>query len=153
MTEATRRPPAVAFVACFLIAYALITALPKAWLVVDAEAYRLAAEFAAARAAHGPVAVPFGWQLGHALLGLPVLLAAGLGLLHGRAWAVWLVAAWIAGVLLLTLAVIGWRTGFFVKLVTAVLLFAPLLTPRARAWFARKPAEPPVSADGDPEAV
>lgn len=147
------RPPAITFIACFLIVYALITALPKAWLLVDVEAYRLTAEFSAARASHGLLAVPFAWQLGHALLGLPVLLAAGTGLLRGRPWAAWLAAIWIAGVLLLTLVVLGWRPGFFVKLATSVLLLAPLATPRSRAWFGRDRTEAAAKADGDPEVA
>jgi hypothetical protein len=122
-------------------------------ITVDVEAYRLTAEFSAARASHGLLAVPFGWQLGHALLGLPVLLAAGTGLLRGRRWAAWLAAIWIAGVLLLTLVVLGWRPGFFVKLATSVLLLAPLATPRSRAWFGRDRAEAAAKADGDPEVA
>lgn len=147
------RPPAITFIACFLIVYALLTTLPKAWLLVDAEAYRLAAEFTAARAAHGLFAVPFGWQLGHALLGLPVLLAAGLGLLRRQTWAVWLTAVWIASALLMTLGVVGWQASFFVKLATGTLLLAPLATPRSRAWFVRERNDPTAATDGDPETA
>ncbi len=105
--SAARRPPAVAFVALFCIVYALLTALPKAWLLVDAEAYRLTAELVAARSVHGLLPVPFGLQVAHAVLGLPVLLAVGIGLLRGHGWAALLLAAWIVGVLLLTLFVVG----------------------------------------------
>jgi hypothetical protein len=132
---AARRPRAVAFVAVFCIVYALLTALPKAWLLVDAEGYRLTAELVAARAVDGLVAVPFGLQVAHAVLGLPVLLAVGIGLLRGRGWAVLLLAAWTIGVLLMTPLVVGWGAALLIKLAAGILMLAPLATSRARAWF------------------
>jgi hypothetical protein len=132
-----RRPPAVAFVAVFCIVYALLTALPKAWLLVDTEAYRITADLVAARAANGLLPVPFGVQITHAVLGLPVLLAVGMGLLRGHAWAALLLVAWIVGVLLMTLLVVGWGASLMIKLATGILIIAPLATSRARAWFDR----------------
>lgn len=132
----SQRPRAVAFVAVFCIVYALLTALPKAWLLVDAEAYRLTADLVAARSVHGLLPVSFGLQVAHAVLGLPVLLAVGIGLLRGHGWAVLLLAAWIAGVLLMTLFVVGWGASILVKLGTGIVMLAPLATSRARTWFA-----------------
>ena len=133
----SQRPRAVAFVALLCIVYALLTALPKAWLLVDAEAYRLTAELVAARSVHGLLPVPFGVQVAHAVLGLPVLLAVGIGLLRGHGWAVLLLAAWIAGVLVMTLLVVGWGASFLIKLFTGIVMLAPLATSRSRAWFER----------------
>ena len=132
----SQRPRAVAFVAVFCIVYALLTALPKAWLLVDPEAYRLTADLVAARSVH-VLPVSFGLQVAHAVLGLPVLLAVGIGLLRGHGWAVLLLAAWIAGVLLMTLFVVGWGASILVKLGTGIVMLAPLATSRARTWFAR----------------
>jgi len=129
------RPLGVTLVAWFFMLWALFTVIPKAFLLINPEAYSTALELNAALQASASWPVPFWFQLLHAFFGVVVILVCGIFMLRGRLWALVMFLIWIVGVLGLTLAVSGLSVSLYMKATVAVAVAILLLTPKSLAYF------------------
>ena len=129
------RPLGVTLVAWFFMLWALFTVIPKAFLLVNPEAYSMALELNAALQSSALLPVPFWFQLVHAFAGVVVILVCGIFMLKGRLWALVVLLMWIVGVLGLTLAVSGLSVSLYMKVTVAVTVAILLLRPKSLVYF------------------
>ncbi|PLX85581.1 MAG: hypothetical protein C0617_03535 [Desulfuromonas sp.] len=141
MKTSTTRPLSVCIISWFTIFYALLSAAPKLFLLINPEAYRLTLEWSQAASGDGLIPVPFSFQLVHALVGVPVLLFSGVFMLKGRTWALAAFLFWIFGVLVLTFLVSGLSVSLYLKLAVAVIATVLLTREKALAFFASQGAD------------
>jgi hypothetical protein len=131
------RPLTVTVVAWLAIVWSLFTALPKLLLLVDPEARAATFELVGALSRNGPLTVPEGFQIAHAVAGSAVLMVAGTFMLRGHFWAMVTLLVWVAGALALTFAVTGLSPSLYLKLATAALIGFVLTRPAALDYFHR----------------
>ena len=129
------RPLRVTVVAWFFMFWALLTVIPKVFLLINPEAYRMALELNVALQASALLPVPIWFQLLHAFVGVVVILVCGIFMLKGRLWALVVFLIWIVGVLGLTLAVSGLSVALYMKTAVAAAVAILLLTPKSLAYF------------------
>ncbi len=95
----------------------------------------LALDFSQAISEAGWLHVPLWLQLGHALLGVPVMILSGLFMLRGHPWALVTLLLWMLGVLALNLVVAGLSISLYLKLTTAALVVFILTRRKSLAFF------------------
>lgn len=130
-----KRPLTVAVVAWFFILWAIITAIPKAFLVLDTEAYQLASEFNQLLSNNSLLNIPFWFQLAHAFVGFFVLIISGIYMLKGRMWSLIVFFCWIYGVVLLTYLTSGLSISFYTKLTVVIVITLLLTQPKTVSFF------------------
>ena len=91
-----RRPVSIAILAIVLVLYGLLNLIPLVLLLTSQAIYDSTAEMMAAMSAGGFVSVPLGVQIAVGFVASLVVAAGGVFVWHGRNWARWLVALWMA---------------------------------------------------------
>ena len=109
--------------------------IPKVFLLIDPEAYRLAVDLNQAFSNRGFLYVPLSFQLTHAFVGVPVIVVSGIFMLKGRFWALVTFLLWILGTLGLTLVVSGLSISLYLKSGTAAVIAILLIRPKTLAYF------------------
>ena len=135
MRTSTTRPLEVTVISWFFILWALLSVIPKVFLLIDPEAYRLAVDLNQAFSKRGFLYVPLWFQLTHAFAGVPVIVVSGIFMLRGQLWALLTFLLWILGVLGLTLAVSGFSISLYARLVTVAVVAILLTRPKSLAYF------------------
>ncbi len=135
MDTPIRRPRTVSLVCWFFILWSLLAVVPKIMVLADPGIYRQTIEFNQALASRGLMYVPVWFQIFHAFAGVPVISVACAGMLKGWAWALWVLLAWIFGVVVLTLLVTGLSVSFYAKLGVAILITVLLTRPHVLRFF------------------
>jgi hypothetical protein len=138
METSAVRPLTVTLVAWFFIIWALLSLIPKVFVIVNPDAYRMTAEFNQSLSSQGFLDIPLWLQLAHAWVGVPVMVVSGIFMLRGNYWALAVLLAWMAGVLGLTLAVSGLSMALYIKLATACMVAILLTRPAVLAWFSSR---------------
>ena len=131
----TTRPWAVTITSWFFIIYAVLSAIPKFFLIINPEVVTMAMEFSTASSNVGFIHVPFSFQLTHALVGVPIILISGIFMLKGRLWALVIFLLWMFGVLVLTLLVSGLSILLYAKLAVAGIVTVLLTRQTSLTYF------------------
>lgn len=128
-------PISVKIIAVLSIVYSVLTAVPKALLLLNPEIYEGTKSLVESSSSEGFFYIPFPVQVAHAILGIFVVFASGVYMLKGRSWSLYLLTAWIAGSLALTLMIVG-ATGYaLIKVPVAIVILAILYTGKSRAYL------------------
>lgn len=135
MNPSTKRPWTVTIISWLLIIYALFSAIPKIFLIINPEAYEMALELNQAASNVGFIHVPYSLQLAHALVGVLVLSVSGIFMLKGRLWALIVLFVWMIGVLVLTCLVLGLSISLYAKLIVAIIVTILLTRPKTLSYF------------------
>jgi|GEM_PF-6898151 len=133
MKTSTKRPRAVTIIAWFFIVYTLFSVIPKIYLIINSDAYKMALHLNEALSNGGFIYVPFSFQLAHALAGAPVILFSGIFMLKGRLWALAVFLLWIYGALVLTFLVSGLSISMYAKLIVAGIVTVIMTRPKPLA--------------------
>lgn len=131
-------PLSVKVIAVLSMIYSGLIAIPKALVLLNPEIYEGTKKLVDAGSSQGIFVVPFSVQLFHSLLGVFVVFISGIYMLRGRSWALYLLTAWIAASLALTIVIVGPSSYVLVKLPLAIIVLAILYTGESRAYLLGK---------------
>lgn len=131
-------PLSVKVIAVLSMIYSGLAAIPKAFVLLNPEIYEGTKNFVEASSAQGILTVPFSVQLFHSILGVFVVFISGVYMLKGRSWALYLLTAWFAASLALTLVIMGPSIYVLIKLPLAIIVLAILYTGKSREYLLGK---------------
>lgn len=134
MSKSIERPLIVTILSWFFILWALFSVLPKIFLLIDPETYKIALDFNQSLSKQSILHIPLWIQLAHSIAGVPVLVVAGIFMLRGSFGALVTLIFWITGVVAITFMVSGLSIALYAKLIGSSVL-AILLTSRKSMVF------------------